>query len=157
MSEPDEWQAMAAQMLDETLVTQDLITIREGMFRTQFKQSFKYAGGPKNWWAMLESEWATLSGGQPIPTKYRTNKSVILKAWRHDTAPQTWRLAKTGEWLGKTAVQELCRKGKDSRFKIPEAMFKSVVAGVEAYDKVANESDVAAFNILLSEWIKDRL
>jgi hypothetical protein len=152
-SDPNEWQVMAQKMLDETLVTEDLDTIRESLFKQQMEESMTYIPGVMKWWSNLEKEWRTISGGRPVPTKYRTNKSVILKACRHEADRRKWMV--DGEMMGKTAVQTRCQESTPV-MRSPEAMCKIIVNMITQYERQQDKVQADALITLMYEWTKDR-
>lgn len=90
-------------MLEEAEITKELVGIGTSLFKRQLEEAFTFPAGPKNYWTHVEDEWKIASGGKPIPTKHRTNKSVILKAWETSHVLAVWR-DKKGGILGKSAI-----------------------------------------------------
>jgi len=154
VGEPNQWQVMAQKMLDETSVSEDLDAIRDGLFRQQMEESMRYPDGVAKWWKNLEAEWRAISGGKPIPTKYRTNKSVILKASRCEPDLLEW--MDGGEVIGKTAVQTRCQTS-DPVIRTPEAMCKTIVHMIQQYERQTDTTQSEALIELMYEWTKDRV
>jgi hypothetical protein len=147
-------EGMAQRMLDETLVTKDLDNIRTGIFKDQLVDSFEHTGGPEYYWHMVEQGWYDLTEGEPIPTKYRTNKSVILKAWRVSNNLDTWVETKpTGElaYMGKSAVQAKCMVMSNTP-KTPENVARAVIDALDRYKKSASDEDWATCMTIIDVW-----
>jgi hypothetical protein len=126
--------AMASRMLDETEVTKDLGEVRDGLFRKQFQEAFCFDEAPSGYWKELEKQWKRVSDGAPMPTKYRTNKSVILKAWRVNSKLSHWHDPKSGYIaMGKTAVQAKCMVA-ESVAKTPEAVATQIIDTLSRYE-----------------------
>ncbi len=123
---------MVADMREETELRVALDTAVESIFRRQLRESFAYAGGPLMYWNDVEAEWKTTTDGAPIPTKYRTNKSVIVKAYNHDSTVAYWH-DPDGEVRGKTHIQNvLSAKGVITR----EGAFKKIIHIIDSYADV---------------------
>lgn len=120
--------AMVADMKEEHELSGEVTKIGESLFRKQFSQSFEYEHGPEQYWSHIESVWRAATDGKPIPTKYRTNKSVILKAHGHTPRLDEWCEARTDTVLGKTAVQNRFSKG---RLLTKESGFRQVIRIIE--------------------------
>lgn len=104
---------MVAAMIDETECRAELREVRSNLWRTQFRDAFKYPGGPDTYWEHIEKQWKEVTDGAPIPAKYRSNKSVIIKAHAHAPVLAEW--VSDGVVLGKTRIESLCkdRAGRD--------------------------------------------
>ena len=100
---------MVENMREEVALSGSLEGVAKSIFRSQMKDAFKYIGGPSDYWKAVEECWRSATGGDPIPTKYRTNKSVILKAWREDHNVEHW--SKDGDVIGKSAIQNTFSMG----------------------------------------------
>lgn len=101
---------MVNNMREETELSASLVEAGQSIFRSQMRDAFKWEAGARNYWDTLEACWRDMTGNQPIPTKYRTNKSVILKAYSHNSEVRAW-IGKDGEVLGKSAIQNTFSKG----------------------------------------------
>lgn len=145
---------MASKMWDETCVTQELDEVRDNLFRTQFADSFAWTGGPPAYWVELEKEWRKVSGGKPIPTKYRTNKSVILKAWRIDAEARSWMEHEKAVIMGKTAVQKKCMT-ELKVVKSAEGMARELIAVIDQYRKDAGDSEWESVIGLVWQYCED--
>ncbi len=113
----------------------------------------RYVGGVASWWAQLETEWRTLTSNKPIPTKYRTNKSVILKAERVTKDVTAW--MEDGTMMGKTAVQQVCST-HDPVIRTPEAVAKTIIAMIVQYERQTDVKQSTAVINILYEWTGDR-
>ena len=97
---------MVADMKEEIELSEVLCSVGKNLFRTQFEQAFAWEPDPTHYWAVLESAWRKATGGKPVPGKYRSNKSVILKA--HGKSPRIEEWTEDhglGKVMGKTAIQ----------------------------------------------------
>jgi hypothetical protein len=150
---------MAGKMYDEVMVTKDLDTVRDNLFRTQFNDSFTHVRGPAGYWTELEREWRAVSSHMPIPTKYRTNKSVILKAHRIDEGLTNWvELNDSGEFipLGKTAIQNKCMT-VEKVSKSGEGMARNLINMIEQYEKDESTTEFNSMLTLLVDYFEARV
>lgn len=114
---------MVTDMVEETELRANLDGIVETIFRRQLRESFEFPEGPEAYWSAVEAQWRTVTGNQPVPTKYRTNKSVILKAHKANTLFEYW-TDKDGDVMGKTAIQNATSEaGKLTR----EGAYKKII------------------------------
>jgi hypothetical protein len=120
---------MVHDMMDETELRSALDTCVESIFARQLTEAFTFTTGPLDYWREVESEWRRVTGGDPIPTKYRTNKSVILKAYGQDANMGTW-IGGDGEVYGKSHIQNtLSGEGKLTR----EGALKKIIYIIDKY------------------------
>ena len=125
---------MVHDMVEEVELRAMLDTAVESIFARQLSDAFGYEHGPLDYWRQVEAEWRRATGGDPIPTKYRTNKSVILKAYSSDANISRW--CDSEGVLGKSAIQtELAGGGKLTR----EGAFKKIIHIIDTY--AAQEGD----------------
>lgn len=122
---------MVVDMREEGELRTALDTAVESIFGRQFSDAFCYHGGPKDYWRDVENEWRYTTDGEPIPTKYRTNKSVIMKAWDKSTRISTW-YDPHGKVMGKSAIQNrLSSSGKLTR----EGAIKKIIHIIQQVER----------------------
>ncbi len=144
---------MVHDMVEEVELRAVLDTAVESIFARQLTEAFTFPAGPEYYWREVEAEWRRATGGDPIPTKYRTNKSVILKAHSEDNALSRW-CDGVGVVYGKSAIQnELSGEGKLTR----EGAFKKIIYIIDKYDDQAGNDEARELcrevHIKLSELI----
>ncbi len=128
---------MVIDMREETELRVALDTAVESIFRRQFRESFGYPGGPLKYWIDVEAEWKHTTHGAPIPTKYRTNKSVIVKAYNTQSLLTGWMDA-DDEVFGKSAIQhKLSAKGVITK----EGAFKKIIHIIDTYAEVKGHDE----------------
>ncbi len=135
---------MVCNMREETELSASLQEAGKSIFRSQMSDAFKWHGGPMDYWSTLEEHWRCVTGGEPIPTKYRTNKSVILKAYKHDPIITGW-YDPAGEVLGKSAIQNTFSGG--SKLTSEGAMRQII----RIIDKVKHDSGPVARRSLMKD------
>lgn len=147
------YETMAKQMLDEEQITSDIAKIRSNLFRQQLEESFSEPGGPSEYWKQVEMEWRRCSGGKPIPTKYRTNKSVILKAWNNENDMSMW-IDGDGEWLGKSAIQHKISAlhRRPATVKTAEGMAKAVIHHIERWHRDVDDNTFKECAKIINDW-----
>ena len=135
---------MVGSMIEETNCRAELNGVRANLWRSQFKDAFKYPGGPEEYWSDVERQWKEATDGAPIPAKYRSNKSVILKAHATDSNVLVWTVH--GKVKGKSAIEKMMKETADPTdaariIRIIEAAYKQHGA---AYVEVIMEDVVTA-------------
>jgi len=119
---------MVHDMVEEVELRAVLDTAVESIFARQLSEAFTHEHGPLDYWRQVEAEWRRATGGDPIPTKYRTNKSVILKAYSNDANLSRWTVG--GVVYGKSHIQnELSGEGKLTR----EGALKKIIYIIDKY------------------------
>ncbi len=94
---------MVSAIVEEDNCAAELGKVRSNLFATQFTDAFNYVGGPGKYWKDLEASYKVATKGKPIPNRYRSNKSVCLKAWANSASLAVY--SKGGKLLGKTAIE----------------------------------------------------
>jgi hypothetical protein len=80
MSDPTTWTAedVVDWMLQEQEASTGLAEVQSAVFRAQAEGSWRI--GHDVYWAALEARWKEKTDGKPIPSKYRSSKSVLKNA-----------------------------------------------------------------------------
>ena len=120
--------SMVSAMIEEGQCADELGKVRSNLFKTQFTDAFCYGTeGPEEYWNDLEAAYKEATDGQPIPTRYRTNKSVILKAWEFNPRINTYyKDSSCTTIFGKSHIDKMVKskkpKSDDARAKIIRIM-----------------------------------
>lgn len=90
-------------MVEDTKLQAALDDAGKSIFERQFEEAFTAPGGPVTYWKAIEEQWKEVTGGAPIPAKYRSSKSVILKAWNKNSELSSYIV--DGKTMRKSALE----------------------------------------------------